>query len=57
MNYLDEENALQIMLNYVHGDGTYTVSISVDGGYEVFGPRGDLVGNFKSALEVEVLLS
>ena len=57
MNYLDEENALQTMLNHVHGDGTYTVSVSVDGGYEVFGSKGDLIENFKSALEVEVLLS
>jgi len=57
MSYLDEENALQTMLNHVHGAGTYTVSTSVDGGYEVFGSKGDLIENFKSALEVEVLLS
>ena len=57
MNYIvqpEEEASIQLTLDEVHGEGTYTVYTSIDGrGYDVHNSEGDWIDTFSTSVEVE----
>ena len=53
-NVMNEELSLQTMIDFVHGNGEFTVTTSVTGqGFEIHNSEGEWIENFKTSLDVE----
>jgi hypothetical protein len=51
---MNDELALQTMIDFVHGNGEFTVTTSVTGqGFEIHNSEGEWIENFKTSLDVE----
>ena len=51
---MNDELSLQTMIDWVHGNGEFTVTTSVTGqGFEIHNSEGEWIENCKSSIEVE----
>ena len=51
---MTDELALQTMIDFVHGNGEFTVTTSVTGqGFEIHNSEGEWIETFKSSVDVE----
>ena len=51
---MNDELALQTMIDFVHGNDQFTVTTSVTGqGFEIHNSEGEWIETFKTSLDVE----